>query len=122
MFVANAPGQTGHQYIVVDPEKHAHGLAQPDPRELFQVQVHDNLVPVRHIFPRLTQRIVRATPGPEPKARVREHRIEDRVQNLPDRLLHQTIHHGGDARLAFPAARFGDRYTPYRLWLVTAVQ
>ena len=41
---------------------------------------------------------------------------------MRDRLLHQTVHNGGDAKLAFLTARLGDRDAPDRLWLVATVQ
>jgi hypothetical protein len=51
-LVADAPRQTRHQDVVVDPVE-----------ELFQVDVHDDLVAVRHVLPRLAQRVVRAAPS-----------------------------------------------------------
>ena len=102
--------------------KHAHGLAKPDSRELLQVQVYDNLIPVGHVFPGLSQCIVRAASGSEAEARPRERRVEERFQGLRDRLLYQTVHHSGDAQLAHPTARLGDLHPAHRLWLVAAVQ
>ena len=91
-------------------------------KEFLEIQVHDDLIPVRHVFPGLSQRMVRAAAGAEAEARSGECRIQPRFQDLCDRLLHQTIHHGGDAQLAHPAARFGDLHPPHRLRPVAAVQ
>jgi hypothetical protein len=57
-FVANAPGQTGHENVVVHPVE-----------ELFQVKIHNCPVSVSHILLGLAQGIVRPAPGAEAKAR-----------------------------------------------------
>src|SRR4051794_5887470 len=60
----------------------------------------------------------RAT-GPKPVAVFRERRVPAALQDLQNRLLDQTIQHGGNAKLAHPSVRFGDFDSPYWLRLVS---
>jgi hypothetical protein len=85
-LVANAPCQTRHQHIVVDPVE-----------EPLQVDIHDDVAAVGNVLSSLGERLVGAPARAEAEARRRECRIEDRLQDLQYRLLHETVHHGGDA-------------------------
>jgi hypothetical protein len=69
------------------------------------------------VFPGSVQRLVRAPSRAETKARSRKARIEQRFQDLQDRLLDQAIDHRGNAQLALAAARLGDFRPAHRLRL-----
>ena len=109
--VADAPCQAGHQYIVVDPIE-----------KFFEVEIHDDIVPVGDVFLGSEQRLMRAPSRAEAKARRREARIEQRLEDLQDRLLDQAINHRRDAQLALAATRFGDFNPAHRLRLVAPLE
>ena len=110
-FVANAPRQTSHQDVVVDPVE-----------KLFQVEVHDDLAPVGDVGLGLGERLMGAPPRAEAEARRRECRIENRLQDLQNRLLNQTVHHGRNAELACSTAGLGDFHPAHGFGLVAAVE
>lgn len=56
------------------------------------------------------------------EARRRKGRVEDRFQDLQNRLLHKTVHHGRDPELAFPTAGLGDFHPAHGFGLVAAVK
>ena len=74
-LVADVPGQTGHQGVVIDPVK-----------ELFQIEIDDGPASVGHVLPGLTQGLMSPAPRAEAEARLREGRVEYRFQDLQDRL------------------------------------
>ncbi len=111
-FVPHPSAQPRHQDVVVH-------LVE----ELLKVDVHDDDATLGHVFLRLGQRVVRTASGSESVARCREGGIEDRLQHLPNRLLHQTVNHRGNAQLSHSlAAGLGDLHPAHRLRLVAAVQ
>ena len=81
-LAADPPCQARHQDVVVDPAE-----------ELFEVDVHDDAASAGNILLGLGQRLVGASPRAEAKTRRRECRIEDRLQDWQDRLLHEAVHH-----------------------------
>src|SRR5208283_3877796 len=64
----------------------------------------------------------RSPPWAEAEARRRETRIEQRLEDLQDRLLDQAIDHRRDAQLALAAAGFGDFHPAHRLRLVAPIE
>ena len=58
----------------------------------------------------------------EAKARRREARIEQRLEDLQHRLLDQTIDHRRDAQLALAAARLGDFHPAHRLRFIAPIE
>jgi hypothetical protein len=94
--VANAPCQAGHQHIVVDPVE-----------KFFEIQIDHDVVPVGDVFAGSEQRLMRSPSRAEAKARRREARIEQRLEDLQHRLLDQTIDHRRDAQLALAASGLG---------------
>jgi hypothetical protein len=58
----------------------------------------------------------------EAEARRRECRIEKRLQDLQNRLLNQTVHHGRNAELACSTAGLGDFHPAHGFGLVAAVE
>src|SRR5512143_551116 len=71
---------------------------------------------------RLSYGLMGRATGSEPVAMLRERRVPAALQDLQDRLLDQTIQHGGDAQLAHPAVRFGDLDSPYRSRSISPVE
>jgi hypothetical protein len=110
-FVADAPRQVAHHHIVIDPVE-----------KLFEIQIDNNVVAPGDVFPGSVQRLVRAPSRAEAKARSREARIEQRLQDLQDRLLDQAIDHRGNAQLALAAARLGDFHPAHWLRLIAPVE
>jgi hypothetical protein len=109
---ASPTTQTRHQDVVVH-------LVE----ELLKVDIHDDVASLGHVFLGLGQRVVRAAPWPKTVARCRKGGVEDRLQHLPNRLLHQTVHHRGNAQLSHSLpAGLGDLHPTHRLRLVAAVQ
>jgi site-specific DNA recombinase len=70
----------------------------------------------------LGYRVLRRASRPEPVAVFGECRVPSALQNLPHRLLDQTIQHRRDAKLSHPAVRLRDFHSPYRLWLLASTQ
>jgi hypothetical protein len=68
------------------------------------------------------QCVMRTAFRAETEARCREGRVENRFQDLQERLLNQPVNHRRDAPLAHPAARLRDFHPANRLRLVAAVQ
>jgi hypothetical protein len=94
-----------------------------DPVEkLFQVEVHDDLAPVGDVALGLGERLMGALARAEAKARHRKGRIEDRLQDLQNRLLNKTVHHGRNAELACSAAGLGDFHPAHGFGLVAAIE
>ena len=110
-FVADAPRQTGHQAIVVDPVE-----------KFFEIEIDHDIIPVGDIFLGSEQRVMRAPSRAEAKARDREARVEQRLKDLQDGLLDQAIDHRRNAQLALAATRLGDFHPAHRLWLVAAIE
>jgi site-specific DNA recombinase len=110
-YVADSPGQSRHQDVVVHPVK-----------ELFQVHVHHDDPPVGHVLLGLSQGIVCPSAGPEAEARRREGRVQPRFEHVKDRLLHQPVHDRRDAQLPHPAAGLGDLHPAHRLRSIRPVE
>ena len=100
-------GQPSHQHVVVDPVK-----------ELLQVDIHHDAAAFLHVGLCATHRVVRPPSGPEAVARIREGRVEQRLQDLQQGLLDEPVEHGWDAELALAPARLRDRHPSHRLRLV----
>jgi hypothetical protein len=56
------------------------------------------------------------------EARCRESRIEDRLQDLQNRLLNKTVYHGRNAELAGSTAGLGDFHPAHGFGLIAAVE
>ncbi len=63
---------------------------------------------------------MRAPARAETETGGREVRLQDRLQDLQNGLLNQTVDHRWDAQLAHPAARLRDLHPLDRLWSVVA--
>src|SRR5439155_14319190 len=87
--VRDPSGQPSHQEVVVDPVE-----------ELLQVDVHNKAPTFLHIGLRATYRVVRTPSGPEAEARIREGRVEQRLQDTQQGLLDEPVERRRDAELA----------------------
>jgi hypothetical protein len=67
---------------------------------------------------RATHRVVCTPSGPKAVARIREGRIEPRLQDLQQGLLDEAVEHRRDAELALAPAGLRDHHPPHRLRLV----
>ena len=92
-FVVKAPGQAGHQDIVVHPVE-----------DLLQIEIDHDVVALGDAAARLGKRGMRPAPRAKAEARPRKRRVEDRLEDLQNGLLHQTIDHRRDAQLPHPAS------------------
>jgi hypothetical protein len=88
--------------------------------ELLQVDVHHKAAAFLHIGLRATNRVVRTPSGPEAVARIREGRVEQRLQDLQQGLLDKAVKHRRDAKLALAPAGLWDRHPSHRLRLVAS--
>jgi hypothetical protein len=103
-FVLHFPADAGHETIMVHFVK-----------ELFEIQINHPLSSVLLVGKRLTHGVMGTATGTETEAVLRKSGIEYRSQHLTHGLLNQAIHHGGDAQLAYPAARLRDFNAKYRI-------
>jgi hypothetical protein len=90
-----------------------------DPVEkLLQVHVHDKTTALLHVALRAPHRVVRPASGPEAVARIREGRVELRLQHLQEELLDEPVERRRNAELALASAGLRDRHPLHRLRLV----
>lgn len=73
--IRNTTRQSRHQNVVVDAIK-----------ELLQIDIHHHSIPRLYVALRSPNRIMRTTPRTEAEARLRERRIDQRLQHLQQRL------------------------------------
>src|SRR6266705_3299310 len=83
--------------------------------ELFDVHVHDVDVATPHLAVELAQGAERATPRPKPVTVRRELRLNDRLQDLPHRLLAHPISYRRNPQRPLPPIRLGNQHPPHRL-------
>src|SRR3989344_447162 len=99
--------QAIHEHVVVDSIE-----------EFLQINVYDGSVSRLHVLLRSTDRIERTPVGPKAVGVLRDPRIEQGLQHLPQRLLDEPIRYRRYTQLAHSAIRFRNLHAPYRLWPV----
>ena len=105
--IPNPVCQFPHEHVVVDPvEKLRQIHIDHPPSSLLDVPLC------------CAHGIVRAAPRPKAVAVLREGRIEERLQDLQQRLLDEAVKHGRNPQLPDPAARLRNLVPPHRLRLV----
>ncbi|GBE14943.1 hypothetical protein BMS3Abin14_00996 [bacterium BMS3Abin14] len=92
-------------------------------KEPLQIHINHPTTTGSNILTGITHRLMSAPARAESVARIREVRIKNKLQNLMQSLLNETIQHRRNAELphAF-AAGLGYFHPPYRLRLITTIQ
>jgi hypothetical protein len=101
-------GQPIHEHVVIDPVE-----------ELLQIDIHHHPPAFLHMALCLQHGIVCASARPEAVARFGERRINQRLQDLQQGLLNQSIGHGRYSQFPHATPGLGDLHPAYRLWPVT---
>jgi len=87
-----------HEQVVVDAVE-----------ELGQIKVHHPAAAASHMVTRRLHGLPRVASGSEAVARLAEAGLEDRLQDLQQRLLDQPIHHGGHGQSELHSRPTADR-------------
>ena len=90
------------------------------PEKVSQIRIHDPLPSALDLLPNLAHGILRRSPSPISEVGVIEHRLEDRLQPVEQRLLAYPVVNRRDSQRAKLARLAGlrDLYLPHRLRLI----
>lgn len=88
--------------------------------EFLQINIYYDLPTRGHITLGGKNRVLRTASGTEAVAVFTEGGIEQRLQDLQQRLLDQSVGNRRDTQLAFTAVGFGNHHSPYRTGPVDA--
>ena len=91
-------------------------------KEFLQIDIHHNSASRLNVGLRTNNRFLCAAPRSETKAVLAERRVQQRLLDLQQRLLDQSIRHRRDAQLALASVWLRNRYPSYRTGPVRPLQ